>query len=1079
MDFDPTQIPILHENPMYHMEQNQRFQHICDIAVQITNVEKLLSSYIFTGDHLCNLMKDIVRASGEMEFICTNQNFGEILQSLDDFQESFKNHFKDIQSLCLMGLKNLVKKDFPDLIESKKTYAKNLEKYYQVQDHYLSLPKKSKTKVNKERTNEFQKAFTESATSFFEYVIRLDAFEAKISNLFGRFLIFYPKSFLNATSLALEKEIKLTEKIDSICPDYKSIEKRQKNCRKEFLSSIPLFFQKINSHYNPYDEVDNVNNSSSQSINPVFNSSENPSTASSFIGDSKSSSSQTLIGEQKIAKHNSSNQIFSIMNGISDPSSNKIEIFEKQGYLWKRCGKMTKTWERKYFVCNQGVLSYSLSVETATNPSNTIQLALASVQPNETEDRPYVFNLITQRKIYSFQAPSQLDFDEWVNAIQNGIASGLANYDNETGTNTNANNNSSQNQIELNSSFMKNDNVNNNNNNDTNQSDLSNTNSLDIPEMKPNCTFNNDQSLTHFPTLRTNSFPNETFVSHDGNNFNHSEFNFLNFSSVRRGSTINKKTNPNVNLASNSDSIPKIPSFTTTPPSSPNLSFSLCTCADCGAGRATWCIINRGLIICDNCSGIHRSIPKFSTVRSLKFDKIDKYNMKILSILSNNIMNAFIEATLLQSEDMSSSENSEIKRINNSSSPEERTEFIKKKYIEKVFIDPSFVLMTNKERKHLLKQKKRDEKRKAEEVSGSYEISTEKIKDKIKSRIKNKDKDDEKSEVSSDKKPKKNKNKDEVDNRLEVMSPLHSVGSSDSKFTTLNVNNDLRAEDDDLESLEARKHQGKRHHKQQATAARRRSFQNQLKSSHSPQQTQRPEMQQQHISEFNSSQHSSSSNYKKTNKDVVLHDVFEAIQTQDLFELMKIAFVGGLQEASLKGGFRPIHAAACVGNPVMIVVIIENDPDSIKHVDDKNWTALSYASYYNNEKAVDALLAYGASAASNDGELIDLSANPFVIAKEMNYEIILKKLAQFQVELPNDFKLEKIVPLNTDFVPQEIHQSMVIIDDVSSNQQSMKPMTDADMSQIQQALKNMSKRPRMRRKSVTDAHKNITNPDDY
>lgn len=1139
MDFDPKQIPFLHENPMYIMEQNQRFQHICDIIVQVSNIEKHISSYIYTGDHMCSILKDVINTSSEIEFVCTNQDFGLILEAFDVFQDSLRNHFKEIQDCTLIEIRNIVKKDFPELVESKKTYSKNLERYYQVQDHYLSLPKKSKTKIFKERQNEYRKAFTDSSTSFFEFVIKLDALEAKISNLIGTFLVNFPKSFLKATKPSLEKQIKTTEKIvNSICPDYKSIQKREQLCKQGFLSSIPQYFKRINSHLGSSIDNDSSTTSSSQIFNQPINSSENQFTSSAFFSDSKGSS-QNLTDSP-----NESNQIFSTNGGGDSTRSNK-DIMTKQGYMWKRCGKVTKTWERRYFVCNQGVLSYSVSVETATNPSNTIQLVFASVQPNENEERPYVFNLITQAKVFTFQAPSQLDYDEWIKAIQNGIATGLSTYGDDT---TTSNITSSNTTATIDSIPNENNNNENNDNSGSIQieeNENADNNSKfyfsDIPEMSKefsnsapkssNNTVMVEISPSRFISTRKNSLPSE-YIGNDNSattpnnnnsvtghktNLNHSsDFNLLLMN--RRQSTTTRKPTTIVNpLGSTSESIPKIPGLSTSP--FPTFATTQCTCADCGNYKAEWCIINRGLVICENCAGIHRSLPNVSTVRSLKLDRIDKYNSKMLNILANNVLNSFMEASLILYEN-NSHENDETgeycKRINSSSSPEERNEFIKKKYVDREFVDPTFILTTNKERqKEQSKRKEKENKLKEENENENNIEYKEKVKDKeLKTKTKNKDKsknkdkdrdDDNNNEFKKERKDRKMKNKNDVGNNNDIdltrISSTHSLGDSNSNFLSLKGNDDmnnLEAEDDDIESLEPRKHQGKRRQHKQQTATRRRSL---TTSQNQDQVTELNQHQSPHhhrhksdVNESESTAPAANSSANATSgtaevskkhlpalpfsKKQFHHDIFNAIQTQDLLELMKIAFMDGLSDATLKGNFRPIHAAACIGNPILIVAIIENDIFSIEQADDHGWTALSYAAYHGNEKAIDALISYGAKVSGAPGS--DLSSNPLYIAKELHHENIIKKLSNLAPEIANvETKGDPIVPLNTDFVPQEIPPSMIVVDDVPNSPQSIKPMTDADMSQIQQALKNMSKRPRMRRKSVTDAHRAINNPDEY
>ena len=98
-------------------------------------------------------------------------------------------------------------------------------------------------------------------------------------------------------------------------------------------------------------------------------------------------------------------------------------------------------------------------------------------------------------------------------------------------------------------------------------------------------------------------------------------------------------------------------------------------CADCGAVGAPWCSVNWGVHLCESCCGIHRSLPsQCSRVRSLRLDSIDPYQRTLIDALGSQRANSILE------------EKCDCK-IQPKCQNEERIEFIKKKYIEKAFVD--------------------------------------------------------------------------------------------------------------------------------------------------------------------------------------------------------------------------------------------------------------------------------------------------------------------------------------------------------------------------------------------------------
>uniref|UniRef100_A0A8C0KGV1 Arf-GAP with coiled-coil, ANK repeat and PH domain-containing protein n=1 Tax=Canis lupus dingo TaxID=286419 RepID=A0A8C0KGV1_CANLU len=101
-------------------------------------------------------------------------------------------------------------------------------------------------------------------------------------------------------------------------------------------------------------------------------------------------------------------------------------------------------------------------------------------------------------------------------------------------------------------------------------------------------------------------------------------------------------------------------------------------CGDCGQLDPRWASINLGVLLCIECSGIHRSLGVHcSKVRSLTLDSWEPELLKLMCELGNSTMNQIYEAQC---------EGPGSKKPTASSPRQDKEAWIKDKYVEKKFL---------------------------------------------------------------------------------------------------------------------------------------------------------------------------------------------------------------------------------------------------------------------------------------------------------------------------------------------------------------------------------------------------------
>ncbi|KAG7221666.1 hypothetical protein INR49_000033, partial [Caranx melampygus] len=116
-------------------------------------------------------------------------------------------------------------------------------------------------------------------------------------------------------------------------------------------------------------------------------------------------------------------------------------------------------------------------------------------------------------------------------------------------------------------------------------------------------------------------------------------------------------------------------------------------CCDCSQADPRWASINLGILLCIECSGIHRSLGVHcSKVRSLTLDSWEPELLKLMCELGNSVINHIYEGSYQEQG---------LKKPVPSSSRQEKEAWIKAKYVEKKFLKKlgSTEILINGERK--------------------------------------------------------------------------------------------------------------------------------------------------------------------------------------------------------------------------------------------------------------------------------------------------------------------------------------------------------------------------------------------
>lgn len=103
-------------------------------------------------------------------------------------------------------------------------------------------------------------------------------------------------------------------------------------------------------------------------------------------------------------------------------------------------------------------------------------------------------------------------------------------------------------------------------------------------------------------------------------------------------------------------------------------------CADCGKRNPEWVSLNLGVIVCIECSGVHRSLGvHLSKVRSLRLDQLSRAEYALIKCLGNDFANSVWEGGTHNQQGWKKPTEADTRKV--------KEEWIKSKYQWKGFID--------------------------------------------------------------------------------------------------------------------------------------------------------------------------------------------------------------------------------------------------------------------------------------------------------------------------------------------------------------------------------------------------------
>ncbi|KAI7817055.1 hypothetical protein BC939DRAFT_19104 [Gamsiella multidivaricata] len=575
-----------------------------------------------------------------------------------------------MRSLLIEPLSRFYSNDIKAAEVHRKSFDDESKEYYQFLSRYMAMKQESNRKKG-EADAKYEKKRRQFEVKRFEYwgfLLDMRVGGSKSDEILHHLTNYSEKHCRNMMDTALLAE-DLKPGLDLLAAELLESHKRaaivrkeRQERRKELLdshddgpSSVPFSFTRSSSHLastsTPPPNSSDAPSDGNLDIPNVTQESPEDHQDSNAGADQKLATSASPTSSSALGSAQLVNNTIPKFTGIRDLEHQDIDASSalgrrKEGFLFATSRpsmhnnsavleKPSINWHKYWCVVSEGHLhEYSHWKKGATMLHNEpINLKISTVRPCRNQDRRFCFEVITPKYRRVYQATSAEDMNSWVSVISNAIQSLL-------------NGSSSCQSLDMYSSGK----------------DPRASSNYGVDGFNSSLSAAGRSSMDQAMHV---AFADRNLAGSIGDIWGSQEPTYYFDHLGTRLLKIMRETHPANNF-----------------------------CAECGAKNPDWCAINLGILICIECSGIHRSLgTHISKVRSFTLDTTS-YTRDLFDFIrsvGNEISNRIWEANLVQSAHEIPEDQSSIKVVFRrplvNDMREYKVAFIQKKYAERAFVD--------------------------------------------------------------------------------------------------------------------------------------------------------------------------------------------------------------------------------------------------------------------------------------------------------------------------------------------------------------------------------------------------------
>ena len=170
-------LQYMHENPVYNLEQEKRYQDTNQILKGMKLFYSHFQNYASLGDKFCEELHEINNSLSAIDTVTQDEAYSQITAFFRNVNEALRKHFQIVKECIIQKVDSFIHKDFDQLKKFEDEHKKTLDAYRLAEEKYV------KELGKQQQEQPLIESHSLSTLTFFDFSKKMESIELQFQAL--------------------------------------------------------------------------------------------------------------------------------------------------------------------------------------------------------------------------------------------------------------------------------------------------------------------------------------------------------------------------------------------------------------------------------------------------------------------------------------------------------------------------------------------------------------------------------------------------------------------------------------------------------------------------------------------------------------------------------------------------------------------------------------------------------------------------------------------------------------------------------------------------------------------------------